>query len=409
MRRIIAAAILAWAFVGIAAVCGDENWSRFRGPNGSGVAEGVELPAQWTDDDYAWRVALPGKGHSSPIGWGSRIFVTAADNDAGQVILAAFDAATGDELWTRRFESPAYKMHQSNSLASSTPAADGERVYVAWVCQGQLNLAAVDHDGGEVWRRKLGPVDFRHGYGASPIVVDDLVIVSCDCEGDSFVAALDAPTGEERWRRRRASGIDSYATPAVWQATDGKQIVVASTAEGLVALAPGDGEPLWSLPDVFAARCVGSPVVADGLVIATSGEGGNGRSFAAVKPPTGAEEPTVVYELDRSLPQAPTPVVRGKLLFVVSDRGVATCCDLSTGKQHWTARIGGNYFASPVIGGDKLYCVAADGAVVVLAADDEYNLLGRHELGEPCEATPAIHAGRLYLRTEGSLACLAGK
>lgn len=386
---------------------GEENWSRFRGPNGSGVAAGVELPAKWTDDDYLWRVALPGKGHSSPVGWGSHIFVTSAD--AGEVVLSAYDAATGDELWTQRFKSPSYKMHLSNSLASSTPAADDQRVYVAWVCEGSLNFAALDHEGGEVWRRELGPVDFRHGYGASPIVLDDLVVVPCDCEGDSFVVALDARTGDERWRRSRASGIDSYATPAVWQSADGKQIIVESTAEGMVALAPGDGEPIWTLPDVFAARCVGSPVIADGLVIATSGEGGNGRSFAAVKPPADGAEPAVAYELDRSIPQSPTPVAYRGLLFVVSDRGVLTCCDLSTGKERWTERVGGNYYASPVVSGGKLYCVAADGSVTVVAAADKYELLGRSQLGEASEATPAIHGGRMYLRSEGALACLPGK
>lgn len=409
-RRVVAAALLAWLGAGDARLGGDENWSRFRGPNGSGVAEGVEFPAKWTDDDYLWRVALPGKGHSSPIGWRARVFVTASDAEAGEVTLAALDAATGETLWTSKFESPGYQMHLSNSLASSTPAADAERVYVAWVREGALNVAAVDHNGAEVWRRELGPVSFNHGFGSSPIVVDDLVVVPCDCEGESFVTALDARSGKVRWRQTRAPGVDSYATPAVWQTDAGaKQIIVESTAEGMAALDPRDGQAVWKLPDAFPARCVGSPVVAEGLVIATSGQGGNGRSFAAVKPPVGAEEPTVAYELDRSIPQSPTPVAFDGLLFVVSDRGVVTCCDLATGKLRWTERVGGNYFASPVVAGGKLYCLAADGAVTVLAAGDKFEELGRSQMGETCEATPAIHGGRMYLRTEGSLACLAGK
>ena len=390
---------------------GEENWSRFRGPNGAGVAPGVEFPAEWTAKDYLWRVALPGKGHSSPIGWGSRLFVTAGDADAGQMTLAALDAATGETLWTRRFASPAYKMHPSNSLASSTPAADAQRVYVAWAHDGSLELAALDHRGGQVWRRELGKLGFKHGFGVSPIVVDDLVVMPCDSEGESFIVGLDARTGDVRWRRERASGTDSYATPAVWQTDDGgEQIIVESTAEGMQALSPRDGEMIWKVPDVFPARCVGSPVVADGVVIGASGEGGNGRSFVAVKPPeNSASEAAVAYKLDKSIPQSPTPVAYHGLLFVLSDRGVVSCCDLNTGQMHWTERVGGNYFASPVVAGGKLYCVAADGATNVLAASEIYQLLGRSELGEASEATPAIHGGRMYLRTEGSLACLAGK
>jgi outer membrane protein assembly factor BamB len=388
--------------------CGEENWSRFRGPNGSGVAEGANFPAHWTDDDYLWKVALPGAGHSSPIGWGDKIFVTAGDPEAGKLTLAALDAATGRTLWDAQFDSPSYSMHNMNSLATSTPAADAERVYLAWASEGSLELAALDHAGKEVWRRDLGPIDFRHGFGASPVVVDDLVVMPCDHAGESFVAALDARTGQVRWRTPRGAGIESYATPAVVDAADGsQQIIVDSSAEGMAALAPSDGAMIWHLPDLFVARCVGSPVVAGGLIVGTSGEGGNGRNLAVVRPPGKEGEPEVAYQLTRSLPQVPTPVACRGMLFVCSDRGVVTCCDLPTGKVHWTKRLGGQYSGSPIVAGEKVYCLSTEGQVVALAASEHFKELGRSELGEGSEATPAVHNGRMYFRTDKSLACLA--
>jgi outer membrane protein assembly factor BamB len=183
--------------------------------------------------------------------------------------------------------------------------------------------------------------------------------------------------------------------------------VVHSTEEGMAGLAPADGSTVWQLDEVFPVRCVSSPLVAGGLIFGGSGEGGNGKSFTAVKPPASAGgEATVAYELSKSLPQVPTPVANDDLLFVWSDRGVVSCYDLATGEQHWMERVGGNYYGSPVIAGDKLYCIAADGEVVVLAADKEYKLLGRNDLGEASNATPIVHGGKMFLRTETALICL---
>jgi outer membrane protein assembly factor BamB len=384
-----------------------ENWSRFRGPNGAGAAEDVNFPATWIDDDYEWKIALPGKGHSSPIGWGDRIFITAGDPESGKLTLLALDAATGQQVWTRSFDSPAYPMHLQNSLASSTPAADDRHVYVAWASPESLQVVARSHDGTPAWRRDLGPVDFKHGFGASPIVVDDLVIMPCDHSGESFIVALDSSTGEVRWRTPRKPGTESYATPAIVKAEDGStQIIVDSTAEGMAALSLRDGSAIWQLPDLFVARCVASPLVAGGLVIGTSGEGGNGRNFAIVKPPESGDEAKVVHELKTSIPQVITPVAHRGLLFVWSDRGVVTCCNLERGEVNWTERVGGRFAGSPIVAGDKIYCMSLEGEAVVLAASDQFKVLGRSNLGEGTQATPTVHNGRMYLRTETSLACL---
>jgi outer membrane protein assembly factor BamB len=389
-------------------IADEENWARFRGPNGSGVAADVSFPVSFSAADFEWRITLPGKGHSSPVAWGNRLFVTACDAATGELSLLALDATTGGELWTRRFDGAPHHLHAANSYASSSPAADANHVYLTLVADGALMAAALTHEGDPAWQRKLGPLDYKHGFGGSPAVVDDLLIVANDNSGESFVAALDASTGEPRWRRTRSPGTESYATPAAWTGDDGEtQIIVHSTTEGMTGLAPEDGDVLWQLKEVFLARCVSSPLVAGGLVFGGSGEGGNGKSFTAVRPPTSAGgEATIAYQLTKSLPQVPTPVATDDLLFVWSDRGVVSCYELSAGKPLWTERVGGNYFSSPVIAGDKLYGIQADGEVVTIAADDQYKLLGRSELGEASSATPIVHRGRMYFRCESSLACL---
>ncbi|HEX6961789.1 MAG TPA: PQQ-binding-like beta-propeller repeat protein [Lacipirellula sp.] len=400
----LAAVVAAGAF-------GEENWSRFRGPNGSGVAAGVSFAATWADADYQWKVSLPGNGHSSPVAWGDRLFVTTADEQTGELSLIALDAESGETLWSESFASSPHHLHAANSYASSSPTVDHRQVYITWSNGQELWAAALTHAGEEAWSRRLGPLDYGHGFGGSPVVVDGRLIVANDNSGESFVTALDVEAGEPRWRRERAAGKESYATPAVWRGADCRlQIVVHSTGEGMAGLSPQDGDVLWQVKDVFPERCVLSPLVAGGLVFGGTGEGGNGKSFTAVRPPSAAGgEATVAYELSKSLPQVPTPVATDDLLFVWSDRGVASCYDLQTGKLHWTERLGGNYFSSPVIAGDTLYAVAADGEVIAIAADSTFKLLGRSELGEASSATPMIHRGRMYLRGESSLVCLSGE
>lgn len=384
-----------------------ENWTRFRGPNGSGVAA-ESFPAEWTEDNYLWKVTLPGKGHSSPVGWGEMAFVTYGDPETGAVSLAAIDVATGETRWTKTFDGSHHSLHAANSYASGTPTVDAERTYVTWTANGTLHAAAVDRAGEVIWQRELGPADYKHGSGNSPILIDDLLVIANDHTGDSFVVGLDAATGEERWRRLRQGGTESYATPLVFNGEGGgEQIVVCSSAEGITGLSPVDGAVLWQEPGLYLARCVNSPFIAAGMVFSGSGEGGNGKDLKAVLPTMEkGSEPVVAFELKKSLAQVPTPVAVGDRLFVWSDRGVVTCYNAVDGEEIWTKRIGGNYYSSPVAAGGKIYCVDAEGEVVCIAAADKYQLLGRSQLGEGSHATPAIHQGKMLLRTESSLACL---
>lgn len=385
-----------------------QSWTRFRGPNGTGTVSGPVFPANWTTQDFAWQTDLPGTGHSSPVIWQETLYVTSAGRQSGDVTLYALNVADGAEQWSLSFDMQPYHTHPINTFASCTPAVDEKHVYVSLATPEEVLLVATDHAGHEVWRQSLGTFESNHGAGNSPIVYDDLVIQACDHEGDSFVVALDANSGEPRWKTQRRSGIASYAAPCVWTSSTGQsQVIVDSTAEGMAGLSLADGKPVWQLPQVFPQRCVSSPLSAGDYVLASSGAGSNGHSLVCVRPspaPDSAAE--IVYEIRKSVPQVPTPVVSGDLLIILHDRGTASCRDLATGEEHWIKRIGGSYFASPVCVGGRVFCVGDDGTVVVFAAEKEFRELGRGELPGRSFATPAIDGKRMFFRSESNVACL---
>jgi outer membrane protein assembly factor BamB len=410
LRCLLRALLLAFVLQVSVTVSADEgDWPRFRGPNGSGVAEGVVFPAQWTERDYLWQKDLPGVGHSSPVVWQDQLYVTCGDPETAELTVLALDPATGDQRWSQQLASTPHRFHSANSYASSSPAVDERHVYLLVASPELIELVALTHHGKEVWRRELGSYRANHGFGVSPVVVDDMVVFVCDQLGASFVIALDSATGDTRWRIERQSGKAAYGTPCVWQAPDGsRQLILCSMAEGMVGVAPhDDGRLLWQLPDVFPQRCTNSPVTAAGLVMCSSGQGGNGESMVAVRPGDGAGvSAEVAFRWTKAMPQAVTPVAHEGLLFVWHDRGIVSCRDLQSGEQLWLERIGSSYYGSPICVGGRLYCMSADGEIVVLAAEREFNELGRVDLGEPSHATPAVSQGRMFLRTMSSLACL---
>jgi outer membrane protein assembly factor BamB len=386
-----------------------QQWTRFRGPNGSGESPAAKLPVTWSQKDYRWRVGLPGTGHSSPVIWGRRIFVTSASEEDGRQIVQCLEAADGSPKWKR--ELPAGKHHQNalNSYASSSPAVDADRLYVSWLAAGKYAIAALgQNDGREVWRRELGPFVAQHGFGASPIVVGGLVVVPNEQDGPSSIVALDCRTGEARWTEPRRTEKAAYSTPCTFRPEGGpEQLICTSWAHGVSGLDLRSGKTIWELP-VFQYRVVGSPVIVDGLVVAQAGEGGAGKQCVAVRPgePAKAVQPKLVYEVSGPIPYVPTPVAKGDLLFLWSDGGIVSCLDAPTGKLHWRQRVGGSYFSSPVRVGDRLYNVARDGRVVVLAASATFSKLGESALGEPSQSTPAVSDGVMYLRTVRHLMAL---
>lgn len=411
-------------------VASGQDWPRFRGPDGAGLAGDAAVPVRWTDEDYHWRVNLPGPGHSSPVVWGNRIYVTCGDPETARRIVLCLDTAHGRTLWSREYPSKPHRMHRENSYATATPAADAGGVVVAWSTPEEFVLLALDPEGRERWRRDLGPFVSAHGSGASPVIVGDLVVQANDQEdlalmaaylpkgtplgppGKSFLIALDRGTGETRWQVPRRTALAAYSTPCLRRPKEGRpELVFSSTAHGLTGVDAATGRINWEVTGLFPDRCVGSPASGDGMVLASFGFGARGHRLAVVRPAATPEggAAKLAYDVTASVPLVPTPLVKDGRAFLWGDDGVVTCLRVSTGEVVWRERAGGKFFGSPVAVGDRLYCIDREGRVVVLAASDRYEVLGRVPLGEPSCATPAVSGGVMYLRTLTRLYSIGGK
>ena len=394
-----------------------QEWTRFRGPNGTGVSERYEFPSTWEQKDYRWQVDLPGVGHSSPVMWGKRIFVTSADPMTAKQFILCFDIGTGKKLWERQFDSQPYHLHSRASYACATPAVDAERLYVAWASPEAVILKALDHQGQEVWTRNLGTFISQHGFGSSPILFENLVIFSNSQQearvppgkkpGKSTIVGLDRRTGKTVWEIERKSVRTCYTVPCIIRNSKGDpELISYNTGDGFFAIDPRNGKQNWVVPQVFRMRTVSSPVMAAGLLFGSTGSGGGGNYVVAVKP---GPEPKELYRVARQAPYVPTPVARGKLLFLFSDKGIVSCIDAATGKKHWTKRLDAAFSGSPVRLRDKIYCIDESGEVIVIAAEETFRELGRVPLGERSRATPAVADGVMLLRTYSKLFCLPGK
>ncbi len=409
MIKIGQVALLMVILSGVAMPSPGREWTRFRGNSGVGESEALSVPLRWTHDDYLWRVALPGLGHSSPVVWEDRIYVTSANQEDASRHIFCLDVADGRVVWQRSFPSATFNLGNATAYDSSSPAVDEDRVYLVWANPEESVILALDRrTGGTVWQRDMGPIDSEHGFGTSPIVYRDLVILLCDNKADSWLAAFDGPTGQLRWRAERNPVKTAYGTPLVYRPEGSRpQLITTGWGPGFTGYDPDSGERLWQLP-ILKFRCVGSPLAAGGLIFASAGTGGAGRQMFAVRPgvPERGIEASIAYEITGSLPYVPTPVAHGDLLFLWGDAGVVQCLDLATGAVHWRERVGGRYFGSPVRVRDRLYCISRDGVVVVLAAANQYGLLAEIDLEDPSHSTPAIADGVMYLRTFGHLMAL---
>lgn len=388
-----------------------QEWVRFRGPNGTGISDATTIPTEWTEADYNWRVALPGIGHSSPVSWGNRIFLTSADNENAARIVLCLAAEDGRTLWSRQYASAVHTKHQLNSFASPTPAVDDEHVYVVWSAPEEYSVRAFNHAGNEVWHRSLGPYASQHSCGTSPIVYENLVILGNEQDGVSSLVALDCATGEVAWQTPRKTREVSYSTPCVYQPAGGPvQLLFNSGAHGIAGVNPSNGQPYWEL-DVFDKRSCSSPIIAGDLIVGSCGSGGGGNYVVAVRPgkADGSQPAEVAYKITKSAPYVPTGIYKDGLLFLWSDQGVATGVEAETGKILWQNRVGGKFFGSPICVANRLIAMSDAGEAVVLAAAPEYKLLARNPLGEGSHSTPAVAGGVLYLRTFSHLVSIGGK
>ncbi len=413
-------AVLAVISLLLVSVASAGQWPRFRGPNGQGISDAKTIPVKWTQSDYDWRIALPGDGHSSPVVWDDKVFVTCADKDAPKGILVAIDAGTGKTLWTKQYALSRFTMGKLNSYASGTPALSADRVYVVWSTAKEMLLAALDHDGKEVWQREFGPTESIHGPGVSPIVVGDLVVFIREqktgaASHESAWIAVDSRTGETRWTVPRKSSAISYSTPCLYTPQRGAvQLVFTSQTHGITAVAPRTGKVIWEADSAFNARVVSSPVIMSDLIAGTCGQGGSGKRIAAIKPPAspGDSAKEAYSSEDRAsgtIPYVSTSLCKDGLLFSCHDQGIICCRRAKTGEILWTEKPAGKYYGSPVWVDGRLYCMTREGDAVVVKAAAEYELLGVNPLGEKTDATLAVADEKMYLRTLSHLMCLGGR
>jgi outer membrane protein assembly factor BamB len=345
--------------------------------------------------------------------WGGKLFVTSAEEQTGKRHLLCLSTKDGKELWRRTYDFKPYHLHDFNAAAASTPTVDSERVYLVLPEDGRFIVAALDHEGREVWKRDFGAFPTQHGGSSSPIVVGDVLIINNEPEdAQGSLAGLDRKSGSILWQRKRNSQACPYATPAVYQPAGGSpEVIFASTAHGLTSLDPKTGEVNWEADNLTKLRCVASPIIIGDLVYQASGQGDGGRQAVAVRPGSkkSGSEPKVEYRIARGPSYVPTPIAVNGRIFAWGDSGIVSCIKAATGDIVWQERVGGNFFGSPVCVDGKLYAISAKGEVVVIDAGDQFKVLGRSDLGEGSHATPAVSNGVMYLRTTSHLISLGGK
>jgi outer membrane protein assembly factor BamB len=444
-----------------------EGWSRFRGPNGSGISISRHLPTEFGPDrNVVWKTELP-FGHSSPALTRERIFLTAARDQ--RLVTICLDRATGRILWER--DAPrtrVEKLDSRNGPAGPTPATDGTNVYVFFADYGVISY---DVNGRERWRVPLGPFNNLYGMGASPVLVDDLVVLVCDQNTDSYVVALDQKNGRVRWKAARPEAHSGHSTPILYKPAGGATQLIIPGSFLLTAYAVNNGEKLWwvgglsfelkstpvVLGDTLYINGFGTPQNQPGAhpnipafdeILKQYGEpsgevtlarlpNGNARSWidldanAAVsrgewdyyKAAMASENGMLAIKLGgrgdmtatnvrwryhKSVPQLPSPLVYHNVLYMVNDGGIVTTLHPDTGAEMGQGRLKGAiapYFASPVAADGKIFMASETGKVAVLAPGGGLEPIAVNDLGDDIYATPAISDGKIYLRTRGWLYC----
>lgn len=439
------------------------DWPQFRGPHGAGIADEASLPERWSrTENVSWAADIPGRGWSSPIVWGDRIFITTAispgafkapstgifGNDyaaelskqglsdeevmkrvvnrdielAGETedvryVVMALRKSDGNVLWEREAHRgrPPGGRHRKNTYASETPATDGERVYASF--GGNVGVFCYTLDGTPVWQRTwpAQPIYLDFGTASSPVVHGGRVYQLHDTDGDSFLVALDARTGKELWNvpRKDLGGRmpSGWATPFVWDS--GSRTEIVTIGHGLVVSYDTSGRELWRVKGMTQATP--SPVAADGLLYVGSGSQGDAnRPLMAIRPGasgdvTPAENGTseyVAWVAPRFSGYTTSPLVYRGRVYAVNDNGVLQVADAKTGVEVYKARVGGGgrtFSSSPLASGGRIYCLSEDGETIVFGAGDAYAEIARNHLEEMSLATPAADADSLYIRTQTRL------
>ena len=396
------------------------DWPEFRGPGGAGTSSGPALPTEWgPQTNLAWATPIPGLGWSSPVLVGDKLFVTTAVPDQADkpsrysLRAIALDANSGKVLWNHEIFvkdlATAPTTHRKNSHASPTPVADDKHV---WVHFGPHGTACLTHAGEVTWKSSDHPYDPVHGGGASPILEQGLLIFPTDGKENAALVALDAKTGQERWRTPRDTKTQrtfSFATCTVADTPSGR-IIISAAADACFGVEPLTGKVRFRVDYPKPGfSLIARPVIAGDLVVISTGYL-NQRLMAF--PYTGRDNITssVKWEMTRNAPNTPTPVVAGGEIYVVADNGILSCLDAATGKVHYAERLAGRaYSSSPVILNGKLYITSEDGIGQVLELGTTFNPISKSQMGEKTFATIVPGAGGFFLRSETKLSKFIAK
>jgi outer membrane protein assembly factor BamB len=416
LRRKASAAFIAVCLLTLTNALVAADWLSFRGPDGLGISSEKGLPTEWSKEkNITWKLALPGKGASSPIIVGDRIYVTAQTDDNGLHVLA-IDRKKGEILWDQEIDRG--KLHANNlhNMATPSPVSDGKLI---WAMFGTGDLVCLDRSGKTQWKRNLvkeyGVYKTNHGYGSSPMLDDGKLFIVCMHQGPSYVLALDSKSGKNLWKQDRnleakEEAQDSYSSPIFLRARGRTQLVLEG-AETVTAYDPAKGDLLWSsgglkVPHPYG-RTISGLAAGEGTVVAVASGFQNRGYTVALKADAKSDTDRKLWTQTKYAPDCPTPIIyRGKV-FMIRDDGNASCLDLKTGEPLWQERLfSSNVKVSPVAGDGKVYFLSGQANCTVVKASDKFEVVSKNDLNESTLTTPAISRGQIFLRTDKGLYCV---
>ncbi|MFT5465795.1 MAG: outer membrane protein assembly factor BamB [Verrucomicrobiales bacterium] len=402
------------------------DWTQFRGPGGRATSDATTVPAEFTEEDYNWKIDLPGLGHGSPVVFGEKLFLTVVTADSERKVIC-YDTKDGEISWQWAQKFDKHGKHDFNEFASTTPCLDDKALYISWSSGTNFHAIALNHNGQLLWERELGGFKGDHGSGTSPVLVGGNLFLFWDELGKqrTSYAMIDAGSGETIWKHVRDWPSDrkelktTYSTPTLFENSKGEtEILVSSMAFGIQSLDPQTGEENWRFDEQAGVRTVASPVVEDGVIFATWGSGNGAKAHAAIIAGSENEDgkPTIAWKWDsnKGLPYVPTPLAHNGLLYMWNDAGVLTCVRAKDGEVVFgPERVSGRYFSNPILIGDKIYCGSREDseggpAIVVVEASETFKILARNPLEAGVNATPAVADGKLFIRTDKHLISVGG-
>ena len=404
-----------------------ENWPGWRGPRGDGTSLEKQAPVKWSvTDNIAWKVAISGKGHSSPVIWGDKIFLLACLPEKEERVLMCLDRRNGKTLWQRTIlKTPLESAHRLNSRASGTPVTDGKLVYVTvmkvdnrkipapnvgsprLITPGAIVLAAFDLDGNKKWSKNVGEFVSAHGFNACPILYRDLVIINGDHDGNAYLAALDRETGKLRWKIDRENKTRSYATPIIRTIGKREQMILCGS-KSVASYDPASGKQHWII-DGPTEQFVASMVYNSQYAFVTGGY--PERHILSIRHDGhgNVTETHIAWRATRGAAYVPSPIVVGPYFLVVSDSGIASCFKAEDGTRFWMERLGGGHSASAITTNGLAYFVSDRGITSVLKPGPKFEVVAKNDLKELVSSSPAISQGQIFIRGQKHLYCIGNK